>query len=87
MSDTERDLTGARPSSEPIQYPTNNILAVLDTAQRVHDAVAALERGGFLESEIGIGSGVEFADRMSETTGRSGFADLAMRFSAMLRHR
>jgi len=32
MSDAERDFTEAKQSLEPIQYPTNNILAVLDTS-------------------------------------------------------
>lgn len=84
MSDAERDLSEGKHSLEPIQYPTNNVLAVLDTAGQTRNAVEALERGGFLESEIGVSSGAELADRLSETTGRSGFADMAMRFSAML---
>jgi len=84
MSDAERDLSDAKQSLDPVQYPTNNVVAVIDTTQQTQDAVDALERGGFLETEIGIGSGVELADRMSKTTGRSGFADMAMRFSAML---
>jgi len=84
MSDTERDLTEAKHPLDPLQYPTNNIVAVIDTARQTQDAVDALERVGFPETEIGVGCGAELADRLSETTGRSGFADMAMRFSATL---
>jgi len=58
MSDAERDFTEATASLEPIDSPTNNILAALDTSAQAHDAVAALRHGGCVQSEVGIGSGV-----------------------------
>ena len=71
-------------SLEPIRYPRQNVVAVIDTAEQMEDAVNELTAGGFLESEIGIGSGADIADRMRETTGRSGFTAMAMRFSEAL---
>ncbi len=85
MSSAEHDhLSHDEHSLEPIHYPRHNVVAVIDTAQQVEDAVNELTTGGFLESEIGIGSGTDLADRMSETTGRSGFTAMAMRFSDAL---
>lgn len=62
----------------------HHVVGVLDTAEQTQEAVSALTRGGFLETEIGIGTGPGLADRMSETTGRSGFTAMAMRFNEML---
>jgi len=85
MSGADHDhLSHHEHSLEPIRYPRQNVVAVIDTAQQMEDAVTALTAGGFLESEIGIGSGVDIADRMRETTGRSGFTAMAMRFSEAL---
>jgi nucleotide-binding universal stress UspA family protein len=89
---TERSMSGAEHhhlshdehSLEPIHYPRQNVVAVIDTAGQVEDAVNELTAGGFLESEIGIGSGADVADRVRETTGRSGFTAMAMRFSEAL---
>lgn len=57
---------------------------MLDTRRQLDDAVEALTSGGFLESEIHIGSGTEMADRLGETTGRSGIMDHAIRFAEAL---
>ena len=85
MSDANRDhLSHSEHSLEPIRYPMHHVLAVLDSAQQAHDAVDALTRGGFLETEIGTGTGPDVADRVRETTGRSGFAAMAMRFNQAL---
>src|SRR3954447_18023237 len=85
MSSAEHDhLSHDEHSLEPIRYPRQNVVAVVDTAQQVEDAVNELTTGGFLESEIGIGSGTDIADRVRETTGRSGFTAIAMRFSEAL---
>lgn len=67
-----------------LQYPTHHVVAVLDTQQQLDNALEALTRDGILESEIGIGSGTETADRLSATTGRSGFAAHAIRFAEKL---
>lgn len=85
MSDADRDhFSHGEHSLEPIRYPLHHVVAVLDSAQQTQDAVDALISGGFLETEIGIGTGSELADRVRETTGRSGFAAMAMRFNDAL---
>jgi hypothetical protein len=85
MSGADNDHLGHHQHSlEPIRYPRQNVVAIIDTAQQMEDAVDELTAGGFLESEIGIGSGTDIADRMRETTGRSGFMAMAMRFSEAL---
>ena len=85
MSSAEHDhLSQDEHSLEPIRYPRQNVVAVMDTAQQTEDAVNELTAGGFLESEIGIGSGADLADRVGDTTGRSGFTAMAMRFSEAL---
>jgi len=85
MSDADRDhLSHSEHSLEPIRYPMHHVVAVIDSAQQTQEAVDALTSGGFLETEIGIGTGPDLADRVRETTGRSGFAAMAMRFNEAL---
>jgi len=67
-------------SPETIEYPTNRVLAILDTAQQSSCAVDGLVGGGFLESEVGVGHGPEDADRVDSSTGRRGFQDWFIRF-------
>lgn len=84
MSEAEGGSGRHEHSMEPIEYPIHRVVAVLDTAEQTKDAVEALTGGGFLESEIGIGTGSELADRLRDTTGRRGLADMAMRFNDLL---
>jgi len=46
------------------------VLAILDTSDQVQCAVDALANSAFLESEIELNRGAEFADRLGSTTGR-----------------
>jgi hypothetical protein len=62
-----------------IQYPTNHVLAVLDTSDQVDCTVDALVNNAFLDSEIELNRGVEFADRLGATTGRQGVGDWFIR--------
>jgi hypothetical protein len=64
---------------EPIEYPTNEVLGILDTPDQTTCAVDALIGGGFLESEIELGHGTEEADRLEAATGRRGFQDWLIR--------
>jgi hypothetical protein len=68
-------------SSQPIRYPINHVLAVIDEPGQLRSALAALESGGFLESELGVRCGEAMADAVAATSGRTGWSDLAMRFS------
>jgi hypothetical protein len=59
----------------PVEYPTNHVVAVLDTPDQTSCALDALVGGGFLESEIELRRGTEEADRLDAGTGRRGFQD------------
>jgi hypothetical protein len=83
-SEPERKDKREQQSLDSMRYPTNQVVGVLDTEHAVDDALHALTRGGFLESEITIGCGTDTADRLRATTGRSGFAAHAIRFAQAL---
>jgi hypothetical protein len=75
-----------RPRKEqPVQYPENRMLAILDTRDELRSAIDALTNGGFLASEIEILHGATAAKKLQEDTGRTGFANLAMRFVEAIR--
>jgi hypothetical protein len=67
--------------SQPVRYPINHVLAVIDKPGQLRSALAALESGGFLKSELGVRSGEAMADVLAASSGRTGWSDLAMRFS------
>ena len=48
---------------ESVQYPTNQVVAILDTQVQTACAVDTLVQGGFLESEVELLCGSEEADR------------------------
>ena len=77
------DITGEQRerSQEPIRYPTNHVLAVLDTGEQVTATVAALTKRGFLESEVEVGTGAERADALHAATGHVGLTDLMIRLA------
>lgn len=89
MSDPRIDRTNerrTRPRDEPqVQYPENRMLAIIDTREQLREAVQALTSGGFLASEIEILHGALAAERLQEETGRTGLANLAMRFAEAIR--
>jgi hypothetical protein len=66
--------------SEPVTYPTNRVLGILDNPQQTSCAMDGLVGGGFLESEVDVGHGVEEADRVEAGTGRRGAQDWFIRF-------
>ena len=66
---------------EQVRYPTNHVLAVLDTREQATDAVAALASGGYLESEIQINTGAATADDVSASPGRGGLAGILIRLA------
>jgi hypothetical protein len=85
MSESHIDpAKSEKPATEPIAYPTNHLVAIIDTVDQLRSAMSALTRGGFLESELTVSAGEGIADALSATTGRSGWADLAMRFTEKL---
>ena len=87
MSEMERGHAhsgGGQESSEPIRYPTNHVLGVVATADRVAATVEALTSGGFLETEVHVNCGSEAAERLRASSGRSGLAGMAIRVAERL---
>ncbi|MFL5447646.1 MAG: hypothetical protein ACJ8AP_16510 [Gemmatimonadales bacterium] len=73
--------------TEPIEYPVNRVVGILDTPAQTTCAVDGLVGGGFLESEVAVGHGPEPAERLASGTGRRGFQDWFIRFTERLGHR
>ena len=82
--DQEATKRSAGRSAEPIQYPTNHVLGVVDTPEQLQAATTALSEAGFLDSEIDIACGPAAADDLGATTGRRGLAHLAIRIAEHL---
>lgn len=55
-----------------MQYRENVVLGIVDTPEAAQAASQALTSGGFLESEVALGCGVDWADRLRASSGRSG---------------
>ncbi len=62
----------ADPHVEAVRYPENHVVGIVDTPEQAAAAFHALTDGGFLESEITLACGVEAADRLQASSGRSG---------------
>jgi hypothetical protein len=73
--------TQAQGAHQPVLYPTNHVLAVLNDREHADSAVADLKGGGFMESEIHVGTGVAAADDVGASPGRTGVAGLLLRFA------
>ena len=71
-------------STEPVRYPTHNLVGVLDTLRQLKAATSDLMSQGFLASEIEVAQGAAAADRVDATTGRGGFTGLALRIAEKL---
>ena len=80
---TDRDLTQtpAGQAAEPIHYPENHVLGVIDAPEQVGTVTAALADAGFRSSEISITSGQGAAEALHASTGRTGLAHLAIRIA------
>lgn len=70
--------------SDPVRYPTDHVVAILDAPEQISAAVSALTGGGFLESEIEVISGKAAAKKLEENTGRTGLSHLAIRIAERL---
>jgi hypothetical protein len=85
MPAEQSDQNGAEQApqndDESVQYPTNQVIAILDTQVQTACAVDALANGGFLESEVELLRGSEEADRLAGGTGRRGFQDWFIRLT------
>ena len=83
---SDRDATqeSSSPRAESVRYPTNHVIAVVDTADQLTSAARALTEGGFLDSEIEVTCGRAAADALDANTGRTGLAHLAIRLAERL---
>ena len=80
-TDKPRNGTIASRPGGNLSYPTQHVVAVLDTADQVADAVKELVASGFLMSDVQVGCGTATADALAATTGRKGLAGLAVRIA------
>jgi len=81
---TEVPTNHAADSGEPIRYPTKHVVGVLDTAEQVAAVVPDLRANGFMDSEIHVHCGVDRADALNASTGRTGLANIAIRIAEKL---
>jgi hypothetical protein len=75
QSDQDARQHARQEKGEAVEYPTNHVVAILDTQDQSACAIDALVNGGFLESEIKLGHGTAEADRLQAGTGRRGLTD------------
>jgi hypothetical protein len=71
----------ARGDQDSLQYPTNHVVAILDTQDQTTRALDALVQSGFLEQEVGLLRGNEEADRLGGGSGREGPQDWFIRLT------
>ena len=72
MTNEKRDATTVDPHVVSVQYPENHVIGILDTPEAAETAVRALTGGGLLESEVTLTCGVERADAIRASSGRTG---------------
>ena len=70
--------------NRPVSYPTNHVVGVLDTAEQAERACVALRGDGFADDDIHVVSGQAAADRLRDSSGRRGIANLAIRIADRL---
>jgi hypothetical protein len=80
-NDQDAATRPAGQAAEPVLYPENHVLGVLDTPEEVSAAVTALADAGFRSSEVSVASGRAAADALHASTGRTGLANLAIRIA------
>lgn len=79
MSDIRPDR-----DDDPIRYPQNRVVGIVDTVEQLASGMGALTGGGFLESEVEVMCGQAAAEKLRASTGRTGLANLAMRLVAAI---
>jgi hypothetical protein len=67
--------------AEPISYPLNHVVAIVDAPELAGAALHALTDGAFLESEVILTCGVEAADLLHATSGHSGLLDRVLQLA------
>lgn len=70
-------------SGEPVSYPINHVVGVVDTVEQVAALLPDLKAGGFADSDIRVHCGKDRAAALESSTGRRGLANLAIRIAEM----
>ena len=84
MPDTGHDHAPETQRAQEPRYPTNHVVAVIDTEVPLAQAVESLTSGGFLDTEIQVACGNEMADRLKASAGRGGLTGVAIRVAQRL---
>jgi hypothetical protein len=79
MSNEKQDATITDPHAASVLYHENHVIGILDTPEAGEAAVHALADSAFLESEVTLTCGVERADRLRASSGRSGLIGRVLR--------
>jgi hypothetical protein len=79
----EREVETGRREAEPerddpVRYPVDHVVAILDTREEVECALGALTPG-FFEFEVRVACGAEEAERLHASTGHTGLLDRVLR--------
>ena len=69
---------------KPVTYPEHQVLAVFDDEEDLGAAIRELTGSGIPDSDVQVACGVERADALRASTGRSGLAGLAIRVADQL---
>ena len=60
------------PHEYSVKYHENHVIGIMPTAEDAVSALGTLTQSGFLETEVTLTCGVEIADRIRASSGRSG---------------
>lgn len=71
-------------ASEPVRYPANHVVGIIDSPEQVNAIVPELLANGFMESEVHVHCGAERAEAVNASTGRKGLANLMIRIAERL---
>lgn len=69
---------------EPIAYPANQLISIVDTEAQLDETVAALVADGFADAEVMVSCGPERAAALEASTARRGLARFAARIAETL---
>jgi hypothetical protein len=66
------ETTRLNPHEYSVKYHENHVIGIMPTAEDAISALGTLTESGFLETEVTLTCGVEIADRIRASSGRSG---------------
>jgi hypothetical protein len=81
VAESEARGGASQDEASAMSYPTQCVVAVLDTQDQARRAVETLLGGAFLESEVHVSRGAADADRLASGTGRQGLQDWFIRLT------